>query len=52
MLDVNMDHLTNIINLDYMLRITIAVIFGFCLGLGLGLKNFCIIFLETLKKYK
>ena len=33
MLDVNMDHLTNIINLDYMLRITIAVIFGFCLGL-------------------
>ena len=39
MLDVNMDHLTNIINLDYMLRITIAVIFGFCLGLERELTN-------------
>lgn len=29
MLDVNLDHLTNIINLDYMLRITIAVILDF-----------------------
>lgn len=34
-----MDHLTNIINLDYMLRITIAVIFGFCLGLERELTN-------------
>lgn len=30
-MEVNLEHLTHIINLDYMLRILIAVIFGFVL---------------------
>lgn len=35
----SLEHLTNIINLDYMLRILIAVIFGFCIGLERELTN-------------
>lgn len=38
-MEVNLEHLTNIINLDYMLRILIAVIFGFCIGLERELTN-------------
>ena len=38
-MEVNLDHLTNIINLEYMLRILIAVIFGFCIGLERELTN-------------
>lgn len=34
-----LNHLTNIINLDYIIRITIAVIFGFCIGLERELTN-------------
>lgn len=38
-MEVNLEHLTHIINLDYMLRILIAVIFGFCIGLERELTN-------------
>lgn len=38
-MEVNLEHLTHIINLDYMLRIIIAVIFGFCIGLERELTN-------------
>ena len=38
-MEVNLVHLTHIINLDYMLRILIAVIFGFCIGLERELTN-------------
>lgn len=38
-MEVNLEHLTNIINLEYMLRILIAVIFGFCIGLERELTN-------------
>ena len=38
-MEVSLDHLTNIINLNYMLRIFIAVIFGFCIGLERELTN-------------
>lgn len=39
MLEANIDHLINIINLDYFIRIAIAVIFGFCIGLERELTN-------------
>ena len=38
-MEVNLEHLTHRINLDYMLRILIAVIFGFCIGLERELTN-------------
>ena len=38
-MEVNLEHLTHIINLDYMLRILISVIFGFCIGLERELTN-------------
>lgn len=38
-MEVNLEHLTHIINIDYMLRILIAVIFGFCIGLERELTN-------------
>lgn len=34
-----LNHLTNIINLDYIIRIAIAVLFGFCIGLERELTN-------------
>lgn len=34
-----LNHLTNIINLDYFIRIAVAVIFGFCIGLERELTN-------------
>lgn len=38
-MEETLSHLTNIINLDYIIRITIAVIFGFCIGLERELTN-------------
>lgn len=35
----SLNHLVNIINLEYILRITIAVVFGFCVGLERELTN-------------
>lgn len=38
-METTIQHLMNIINLDYIIRITIAVIFGFCIGLERELTN-------------
>ncbi len=38
-MEVNLDNLTHIINLDYFIRIAIAVIFGFCIGLEREMTN-------------
>lgn len=38
-METSIDHLTNIINLDYFIRIAVAVIFGFCIGLERELTN-------------
>lgn len=37
--EIDLQHLTNIINIDYFIRITIALIFGFCIGLERELTN-------------
>lgn len=38
-MDDTMQHLVNIVNLDYLIRVSIAVIFGFCIGLERELTN-------------
>ncbi len=38
-MELNIDKLTHIINYEYIIRITIAVIFGFCIGLERELTN-------------
>ncbi len=38
-MDDTIQHLVNIVNLDYIIRISIAVIFGFCIGLERELTN-------------
>lgn len=38
-MSINLDNLTHIINLDYFIRIAIALIFGFCIGLERELTN-------------
>lgn len=38
-MEETLNHLTNIINLDYFIRIAVAVIFGFCVGLERELTN-------------
>jgi putative Mg2+ transporter-C (MgtC) family protein len=38
-MEETLNHFTNIINIDFFLRITIAVIFGFCVGLERELTN-------------
>ena len=38
-MDSTLQHLMNIINVDYIIRVTIAVVFGFCIGLERELTN-------------
>ena len=38
-MDSTLQHLMNIINVDYIIRVTIAVAFGFCIGLERELTN-------------
>lgn len=38
-MDSTLQHLINIINVDYIIRVTIAVVFGFCIGLERELTN-------------
>ena len=38
-METTIEHLQNIINLDYFIRIAVAVIFGFCIGLERELTN-------------
>lgn len=38
-MDSTLQHLINIINIDYIIRVTIAVVFGFCIGLERELTN-------------
>lgn len=38
-MEVSINHLTNIINLEYFIRIAVAVAFGFCIGLERELTN-------------
>lgn len=38
-MEANIEHLVNIINLDYFIRIAIALVFGFCIGLERELTN-------------